>query len=482
MYPKETVGELPIRWEMPIADAIEYGLDNKRMRGREARQEEGEIALKKRFVKKKIWVLLCLFAGIVIVLLLCFGWKQRSAQADMQESAEPIRLELVYAYQNAQWNSAIEKTVADFNEKYPDIQVEYQIHYENKVYENILNTLIVRGELGDIVQLKTPEAYVENGIFTPIEKELVDKTKLTATYDYQGEVYGVGVVRATSGIIYNKEIFQTYGLQVPTTYQEFLTLCDRLQTLGITPVGVGGSDLWHMEYWTNHFFRSDVLSDNPDWFQQCLSGSVSWKDEEVTKMLEHLCQVFSNGRVDCNWRSVPDGSLAYMMSEGEVAMIYSGAWVSQEILQLDPHMELGWFYVPDETGAIQVDENQDTFWSISKSCGEEAEKYKAALTFLEYFYSSSNYSAVMDRITAFPTIEQAFSYNMDAIQLEVKQAFESNTEHITGYIGDENCPKGFESQMLDVICDMLDGKIAIANVQEKLQAIWDASLGEEAIR
>lgn len=433
----------------------------------------------KKSKKKRIvlgWVIVVIVAVILILVLANRYWENQRTQ---EESSEPIHLELVYAYQNAQWNSAIEKMVEEFNSIHPDIEVEYQIHYENKVYENILNTLIARDELGDIVQMKTPEAYVNSGILGEISPELVLNTGLESTYAIGGKIYGVGAVNATSGIIYNKELFEKYSIAVPETYQEFLAVCDKLNRLGVIPVGVGGSDLWHMEYWVNHFFRSDVLYTNPDWLEQCTEGNVSWMDSEITTMLTHLKQLFSNGRVDANWLSTPDGSLAYMMSEGEVAMIYSGAWVSQEILRLNPDMELGWFYVPDEEGNIQVDEMQDTFWSVTKECQEDQEKYQAALTFLEFFYAASNYSNVMDSITAFPTVANAFNYNMDPIQAQIQAAFEENQDHITGFIGDENCPQGFESQMLAAVCQMLEGKKEIGEIQEEIQTMWETSLREE---
>lgn len=416
----------------------------------------------------------------VVLLVVIYGWqKKQISDGTGADVSEPVELELVYAYQNAQWNSAIEKTVADFNETHPDIRVVYQIHYENKVYENILNTLIARDELGDIVQLKTPKAYVDGGILGEIPKEILLEKGVNSTYVADGKLYGVGAVNATSGIIYNKDLFETYQLQEPETYQEFLALCSAIRRLGITPVGVGGSDLWHMEYWVNHFLRSDILYMNGNWFTQCRQGETSWQDEEVTLMLTHLQQLFSDGRVDQNWLSTPDGGLAYMMSEGEVAMIYSGAWVCEEILRLNPDMELGWFYVPDENGKIQVDENQDTFWSVTKECQEDEAKYQAAMTFLEFFYSDENYANVRKSITAFPTATDYKEYDMNDVQSQIRQDFEDNRIHITGYIGDENCPQGFEIHMLIAVQEMLAGDRNIAQTQQKIQDMWEKCLRQE---
>ena len=67
-----------------------------------------------------------------------------------------------------------------------------------------------------------------------------------------------------------------------------MNICKTLKSKGIDPIGVGGSDLWHMEYWVNHFFRTDVLSKNPEWLSQCSEGVVSWTDAEVIQMLADL--------------------------------------------------------------------------------------------------------------------------------------------------------------------------------------------------
>lgn len=92
--------------------------------------------------------------------------------------------------------------------------------------------------------MKTPEAFAHSDTLGEISEEVADLVK----YHYQsdGKIYGVGAVESTSGIIYNKEIFERCHLQIPQTYQEFLDVCKVLKKRGIMSIGVGGSDLWHM--------------------------------------------------------------------------------------------------------------------------------------------------------------------------------------------------------------------------------------------
>ena len=74
-------------------------------------------------------------------------WSRKNAE-------DTVVLELAYAYQNSQWNSAIESIVQAFEKEYPDIEINYDINYEDNVYEDNLSKRIARDELGDIVQLK----------------------------------------------------------------------------------------------------------------------------------------------------------------------------------------------------------------------------------------------------------------------------------------------------------------------------------------
>ena len=144
--------------------------------------------------------------------------KERTKSAGKDENQ--VEIELVYAYQNAQWNSAIEATVRNFEKKYPNIKVNYEVNYEDKVYEDILIKKIARNELGDIVQLKTPESYARSDTLGEISDEVKNLVKYT--YDVGGKTYGVGAVESTSGIIYNKEIFEENNVELPKTFDEFV--------------------------------------------------------------------------------------------------------------------------------------------------------------------------------------------------------------------------------------------------------------------
>ena len=58
------------------------------------------------------------------------------------------------------------------------------------------------------------------------------------------DTYALPYVANAAGILYNKDIFEENGWNVPTTWQEFTTLCDEIKQSGMLPLYLGFKDTW----------------------------------------------------------------------------------------------------------------------------------------------------------------------------------------------------------------------------------------------
>ena len=426
------------------------------------------------FLNRKVYI-----AGMIAVIvlfalffsLMSDSLKVYLGTGQKQEADATTEISLTFAFQNPQWNAQIEQTVAAFEQEYPQIRVTYEPDYEHVVYEDVLARRIARNELGDIVQLKTPEAYVEGDYLAPIP----DKVSKDVSYAYQsdGKIWAVGAVETTSGILYNKKIFEQYQLEEPATYDDFLNICSILRTNGIVPIGVAGDDLWHMEYWVNHYFRTDILSENGDWLNEAAAGLVSWTDAEIISMLAEMKGLFENQYVNADWRSVRDTALNYMLTSGNVAMVYTGPWTAAGVQATDG-FEAGWFLVPDREGRTFAARNQDTYWALSKECAKDEETYQAAICFLEFFYSQENYSRICENTLTFPVKEIASGTGaQDGIRADIMESDQNSTKKVIDYIGNSSCPQNFEADMLEIIEAYLDSDESAESAAEKIQAAWE---------
>ena len=428
-------------------------------------------------VRGKLICVLAAAAGAAGVALLLRGWTARPVEAQTL----PVTVNLVYAYQNAQWNARVEETVRRFREVHPEINVEYEIRYEDAVYEDMLNKLAAREELGDVVQLKEPYGYAESGLVAPLPGDLA--ALVTERCELDGMTYAVAALSATTGVVYDQALFQRYGLEPPENYGDFLSLCRRLKGLGITPLGVGGKDLWHLEYWLNHFFRADVAAEVPDFLAQCAAGTRNWEDPLAGEMLAHLEELFRLGYVDEDWQSTPDSALAYQLAEGEVAMVYSGPWLAQAVEALDPEGELGWFYLPDEEGNTVAGESLDVYWAVTASCAQDPERYEAAVEFLRFFYDESVYPDTCATMAGYSTRaedEAPAVGERSAFGQRVDRAYAAADGYTSVYVGDRDTPAGFEKRMLSLLRQLCAGEKTVTQVQGELQTAWEACVEQEA--
>ncbi len=420
--------------------------------------------------------LLC--AALVLLLVALFPVPR---SADKTEDApEQTVITLVYAYQNNQWSTCIEEVIRRFEAANPLIDVQYKIHYEDAVYEDMLYKLAARDELGDIMQIKEPYAWVESGLIAALPDALAAQVNTTCTVD--GKTYGVCALGTTTGVVYNKAIFAQLGLSVPETYEDFLEICHVLKQNGITPLGVGGKDLWHFEYWLNHFLRADILSVEPDFLAQCSAGQRDWSDPLITNLLTRLNDLFRLGYVDESWPSTPDGALAYHMAEAQVAMVFSGPWLASDALSIDPTLDLGWFYVPNSTGEMVAGDSLDVFWTVTEGCAQNEARYNAAVSFLEFFYSEGIYEDIYTAMAGFSTLTDTDRDQkpQTGVLLESGLAHEAADQRIRGYVGDENTPPGFEKKLLTLLSRMCAGELTVAETQALANHYWLECLAQEA--
>lgn len=226
----------------------------------------------------------------------------------------------------------------------------------------------------------------------------------------EGTVSALPYSVMASSVIYNPQIFEEQGLEVPTTWDELIEVCTALQDAGITPFYATFKDDWTVaQGWYDYAvggslpvleFFDRLAAEGAD---VGATSEVSFeKDftEPMERMLE-LAGAYVND--DAASRAYGDGNLAF--ARGEAAMYLQGPWAFAEIAKIDPDLELGTFPLPmtDDAGDLAVRVNMDLAAMIP-----EASRHKeAARDFLEYLYQP-------EVIDAYNTSQLGFSPLADA--------------------------------------------------------------------
>ncbi|WP_420538188.1 ABC transporter substrate-binding protein [Microbacterium foliorum] len=199
-----------------------------------------------------------------------------------------------------------------------------------------------------------------------------------------------------ASVIYNKEIFDAQGLEVPQTWDELIAVCDQLKDAGIDPFYATFKDDWTVgQGWYDYSIGGSV--DTIEFFDAMadegaavgLDSPVSFEKDfaEPMDQMMQLANDYTNE--DAESRGYGDGNLAF--SKGEAAMYMQGPWAFSEIAKTAPDLELGTFPLPmtDDPADLGVRVNMD----LGAMIPEGSNHQEAAREFLEYLYLPENIEA-----------------------------------------------------------------------------------------
>jgi raffinose/stachyose/melibiose transport system substrate-binding protein len=258
--------------------------------------------------------------------------------------------------------------------------------------------------------------YVERGVLSDlsdmpevdrIREDLQPLIDVTATYPDRTSVVPYSLMAAA--VLYNRSSFAEHGLEPPTTWKEFVAVCDALTTAGVTPIYSTFRDPWtiaqgHFDYTvggmldTTEFFTQlksqgdDVGPDSPVAFQQ-----------QFVEPVERMKQLAEYTNQDAASRGYGDGNLAF--ANGEAAMYLQGPWALSEIAKTNPDLDVGAFPLPmtDDPEDRKVRVNIDLALWIP----EGSRKKEAAREFLTFLMQPEVIDAYNAQALGFGVTEDA---------------------------------------------------------------------------
>lgn len=152
--------------------------------------------------------------------------------------------------------------------------------------------------------------------------------EITATVKQGGRYIGLPVdVRGENWMFYNPKVLRAAGVAVPTTWDEFLTVAQRLREKGVTPLALGG------QAWQERLLFNTVLLGvaGKDVYQKIYVE----RDAQAIRSpsVKHVFEVFGALR-----KSVDVGSpgrrwseTTHMVMDGHAAFQVMGDWAKAEI-------------------------------------------------------------------------------------------------------------------------------------------------------
>ena len=144
---------------------------------------------------------------------------------------------------------------------------------------------------------------------------------LRDAFTFNGKVYGLADVVEYWGVWYNKDVFAKYNLKVPTTWDEFLTVCATLKKNKVTPMLQTVQGRWP----TFIMFEEMVARQDPQLYVDLCEGKVKYTDPKVKEAFKVWADLINKGYfTDPSTDLFADGPRLF--NAGQVAMIPCGSW------------------------------------------------------------------------------------------------------------------------------------------------------------
>ncbi|GAB2472955.1 sugar ABC transporter substrate-binding protein [Promicromonospora xylanilytica] len=282
------------------------------------------------------------------------------------------------------WEPTLDKVVEDFEAEYPNVDVELaNVGTGNDHYVALQNAISAGSGVPDVAQMEyyaLPQFSIGESLadLAPFGASELDGTYSPGPWGAVTDgdaVYGLPMDSGPMALFYNAKTFEKAGVDVPATWEEFVTAAEKIQahdpdtyiTADNGDAGFATSMIWQAG---GHPFEVDGTD-----------VTVDLADDGTTKFSEMWQQMLDDDLV----ANVPAWTDEWFqgLGNGEIAALVTGAWMPANLESGAAPAAGDWRVAPMPqwtAGAKETAENGGSALSVT----EASEQKALAYGFLEY--------------------------------------------------------------------------------------------------
>ncbi|MCI9296679.1 MAG: extracellular solute-binding protein [Lachnospiraceae bacterium] len=292
--------------------------------------------------------------------------------------------------------SAMEKIEARFNETHDDIHLTIESPNEAMT---ILKTRFIRENYPDIVGIGGDinySSFLDAELFMDISdldvtaevKPAYAEMEKELEFIPQDGIYALPYVANAAGVLYNKDMFEEHGWEIPETWSEFTALCEQIESEGIQPLYLGYKDTWTCLAPWNALAVGLTPSDT---CAQVNQGNTTFTENyrEVAEKTEALLRYAEPNPYAYGYN---DACTAF--ARGESAMYTIGNYAIPQIKSVNPDINIDSFTFPaNESEADNVlNSGVDLHFCVMK----ETKNKEAVYEVLRFLYEDETINIYLD--------------------------------------------------------------------------------------
>lgn len=366
---------------------------------------------------------------------------------------------------------ALDQVVNDFNRYYPNVTVSYEQNNGNELV-NYLNN----NEYVDIfmtsdsnVRNKDDEASYACDYCLDLSKEDLNtdaiNPKLLEECVVDGKLTRIPLAKLLCGMVVNETLLQKEGLEIPQTYDEFLSVCKALKEKGYTPVQ--GSRFHASSDLVLPMAMATIANDGS--LKQQINAADGSSTDKLKGIFERLDELYTNGYMDADVNATYpddnydeailkffDGDVPFWVCNTESVSGMKKRESKSEAFTADP-FTYKFMYAPlSDQGAYDYEEPWYGF-SVSRN----SDNVDYAVEFLQFLMTEEELNKLAE-VKGMPSVAKNSSderYNLAIHPEKIDQQ----------YIYDGTIRSGVTSAVADISNEFGNGQLK--SVEEAVQAL-----------
>jgi multiple sugar transport system substrate-binding protein len=327
--------------------------------------------------------------------------------------------------------------------------------------------------------------FADKGLATPID-DVWSAVSANYTAGFaasvkgnDGHVYAVPTDYYPWAVFYRKDVWAAKGYTVPTNWDDFVALCDKMKKDGLTPIAFADKDGWPAQ---GTFDILNLRLNGYDFHVNLLTGQngQKWTDPKVTAVFKKWSQItkyYSPAFAGLTWEQGADQLL-----RKQAGMYLLGLFVSDEFKASGSAADvdqLDFFAFPDVGSSYDAEKALDApidVYMVSKKSPTLSNDSGQAKAFMEFMAKGSTQVLYWKNAPgSIPTASDADTSTYPAL---TKKAVEivSKAQKITQYFDRDSRPDFAGTQgMQSFLLKFLSNPSAdTTGLQSDMQKFWDS--------
>lgn len=307
--------------------------------------------------------------------------------------AEEETVELTFWHQYTD-NTVMDDVCAAFNESHPGIHVT-PVAFKTQDINKTLRMALTSGTGPDLFYYDSGPGYLgalaEAGLLMDLTEaaqqynwyeELADWALNSATW--KGTLYGIANEYEMLCVFYNKAIFEQLGVSEPTTYDEFLSICQTAKDAGIVAVVLDDMEKWPGYHYESLYFGAfggnELVRSIMDQEQE-----NGWNQPALAEGLNALKDLVAQGYTSSFPNGIAHDDALRDFYSGGGAMYLTGTW---QVSTMYENMgdNVGLFLFPSAKEDITTMPPVGVGSAMQVNAGTQHPE--EALIFLDYLYDA----------------------------------------------------------------------------------------------